>query len=130
MKRKTNEKTILLDSSVWIELFGAGERHDACKDIFQRAQTIIVPSLVQFEVYKKILKLKSESHALSAISTLRSFSCVDLTPEVALTAADLSVEFNLPMADSIVLAHAQLADAVLFTLDNYFSKIDGVQVIR
>ena len=49
-----------------------------------------------------------------------------LTEEIALTAADLSLELGLAMADAIVLATARLASAGLVTSDGDFASISGV----
>ena len=54
---------------------------------------------------------------------------VPLTDELALTAADLSLEFKLPMADAIVLATGRLYDAEVITSDGDFDGIPGVTYI-
>lgn len=61
---------------------------------------------------------------------LTQYNVLDMTREVVLTAADVSLEFSLAMADSIILAHARLSDAKLLTLDNDFAKIPNVKVLR
>ena len=67
---------------------------------------------------------------MEAISALSSFGIRDLTREVALLGADLSIEFNLAMADGLVLAHARHLETELLTLDNDFASIPDVKVIR
>ncbi|HEU4798147.1 MAG TPA: PIN domain-containing protein, partial [bacterium] len=52
---------------------------------------------------------------------------VDLDAALALSAARLSVDRRLPMADSIMLATARAYDAVLWTQDADFKGMDGVQ---
>jgi len=52
---------------------------------------------------------------------------VDLTVPLALAAAKLSLEHELPMADSIILAAAGEFKAVLWTQDSDFEKIPGVK---
>lgn len=89
-----------------------------------------IPTLVIFEVYRKILLSVSEDQALSAIATISQHEVLELSREVALSAADLSVQYKLAMAASIVLAHAHQLGAVLLTLDNDFSSIPGAQVLR
>jgi toxin FitB len=51
---------------------------------------------------------------------------VDLTEELALTAADLSLSHRLPMADSMMLAVARANHVQLATTDSGFEGIDGV----
>lgn len=50
---------------------------------------------------------------------------VDLTPEIALIAADLSLERKLPMADAVILATARLHEAEVVTSDADFAGIPG-----
>ena len=52
---------------------------------------------------------------------------VDLTAEIALMAAKLSVEMKLPMADSIMLATAQAHKATLWTQDQDFEGMEGIR---
>ena len=94
------------------------------------ADQIIVPTVVLYEVYKKTASARSDDHALSAIAVLSQYEVVDLSREVALAAADLSLQKSMAMADSVVLAHSQQAGAILITLDNDFSGIAGTQVLR
>ena len=123
-------KSVVLDSSVWIELLTSGTRLKACQSAFDQAKLIIVPTTVIFEVYRKIASLLSEDEALSAMTILMKQEVKDLTKEIALTAADLSIEHKLAMADSYVLAHARLTHSTLITLDNDFSHLEDVKIIR
>ena len=54
---------------------------------------------------------------------------VDLNQEIALAAAALSIESRLPMADSIILATAQVHGATLWTQDEHFQGMAGVAYI-
>ena len=121
---------LLLDSSAWIELFNSGALLKACQRELQAAEKVIVPTTVLYEVYRKVASLTSDDQGLSAVTVLTQHSIADLSSEVALLAADLSLQYGLGMADSIVLAHAQHADARLVTLDNDFAAVPGVKVLR
>jgi len=120
---------MVIDSSVWLEIFLAGAKQNKCEELLKR-EPIYVPSLVIFELYKKIKMKVTEDVALECISHLSQYQVVDLTREVSLHAADLAIEFQLSMADSIVLAHSRLLHCPLATLDNDFAKIPNVQIIR
>jgi len=124
------KESVLLDSSAWIEIFSEGSLGKACRKELDSSKQVIVPTLVLFEVYRKIAKQVSEDQGLSAIAVLTQFSVADLTQDIALTAADLSLTHKLPMADSLILAHAQRSEATLVTLDNDFATIPGVIVLR
>lgn len=52
-----------------------------------------------------------------------------LTPPIALSAAKLSAELKLPMADSVILATARTHEAVLWTQDVDFKSLPGVRYI-
>jgi predicted nucleic acid-binding protein len=52
---------------------------------------------------------------------------VDLTAPLAMSAALLSVEHRIPMADSIILAVAREYSATLWTQDEHFKGLDFVQ---
>lgn len=123
-------RATVLDSSVWIEILGGGPLAKACEKELQASTSVLVPTLVLFEVYRKVLSLVSEDQALSAVAVLSQHEVVDLSREVALTAGDLSIAHGLAMADSFVLAHAHLANATLVTLDNDFAGLPGAKVLR
>ena len=120
---------IIVDSSVWIDMFAKGPRYSACRNALDRSSICGVPSIVVYEVCRKITTKASSDQALKAAAYLRQFTVLELTDEVALHAVDLSVEHKLGMADSIVLAHSVRENAELLTLDNDFRNIPGVKVI-
>lgn len=121
---------ILIDSSAWIEYFRKGALHHKVSLYLGEDEDILVPTLVLFEVYRKIHKSLSENEALSAVASLSSFHVIELTREIALLGADLSLEHQLGMADSCVLATAQIYHAPLITLDYDFSQIPGVKILK
>jgi predicted nucleic acid-binding protein len=55
---------------------------------------------------------------------------IDLNSTLALNAAKLSVDLQLPLADSIILATARWHNAILWTQDADFSEIEGVQYVN
>ncbi len=122
--------TLVLDSSVWIEILNRGPLVKTCTQLLKNAEKVCVPTLVLFEVYKEVTSSRSEDQGLSAIGLLSQHEVVDMTREIALAAADLSLHHELAMADSIVLAHAQQVGGVLITLDNDFAGISGAQVLH
>jgi hypothetical protein len=54
---------------------------------------------------------------------------IELTPALAISAAVISDNHKLPMADSIILATAQAYEATLWTQDEHFQGIAGVEYI-
>jgi len=52
---------------------------------------------------------------------------VELDTNTAVTAARVSLEHKLPMADSVILATAHVHGAVVWTQDADFQDLDGVR---
>ena len=120
---------MILDSSVILQVLLGQPLAHPCREKIDFSKAMI-PTLCIFEVYRKLRTKLTEEEALSAMSAFHKVEKIELTEAVALTAADLSVEYKLAMADAIVLAHAQIKRVPLLTLDNDFSSIPGVIVIR
>lgn len=120
----------LLDSSCWIEILSGGRLAAECEAELRAADEVVVPTVVIFEVYKKIHIQASEDQALQAVSLLQTHTVVDLTTEVALAAGDLAAQSKFAMADCMILASALATGALVVTLDNDFAKIQGVRVLR
>ena len=91
--------------------------------------TLIVPAITIYEVFKVILRESSENEALQAVVAMRKGKVIDLNTSLALTAARLSLEYQLPMADSIILATAHLHGATLWTQDQHFFGMPDVRCI-
>lgn len=121
---------VILDSSVWIEILGSGPLSEVCLKELKSASEVLVPTLILFEVYRKISSATSEDQGLDAIALLTQNTVVDLNQEISLTAADLSLKHGLATADSLILAHAVYSESKLLTLDNDFAGIPGVKVLR
>ena len=60
---------------------------------------------------------------------MRKTQVVPLNEELALIAADISIEVKLPMADAIILATARAFEAEVITSDSDFEGVPGVTYI-
>jgi predicted nucleic acid-binding protein len=120
----------VIDSSAWLEYFANGPNARFFSKAIEDIPNLVVPSLTIFEVFKRVLQQRTEGDALQAIAVMRQGRVVDLDTQVALTAAKLSVDHRLPLADSVVLATARLSDAVLWTQDADFESLPMVQYRR
>ena len=119
---------IVLDSSGWLEFFSNGPHAEEFAGRLRNPANVVTPTIAIYEVYKWIKRERSEDEAMYAAATMKKTEVVDLSDELALTAADLSLAHKLPMADAIVLATARAKDAQLYTTDADFEGIDGVTV--
>ncbi|MBI3895171.1 MAG: type II toxin-antitoxin system VapC family toxin [Acidobacteria bacterium] len=120
----------VVDSSGWLEYFADESNASFFAPAIQTISELVVPSLSLYEVFRKILQHKNEEEALRAIGLMMQGSVADLTPPIALSAADLSLRFKLHMADSLMLATAQAYNATFWTQDADFENIPGVRYVR
>lgn len=116
----------LVDSSGWIEFFTNGALAEEYATYIKNPFRIITPTIVLYEVYKKIKRERTEEEALTAIAVIKKTSVVHLSESIALFAADLSIKYSLPMADAIVYATALETDCRVVTSDTHFAGLDKV----
>ena len=117
---------IVIDSSGWLEFFADGPHADEFAARLRQPDNVITSTVAIYEVYKWIKRERSEEEAVQAVATMKKTRIADLTEELALTAADLSLAYGLAMADSMMLAVANANHAELVTTDSGFQKIPGV----
>lgn len=93
---------------------------------------VVIPKEVRelCEVFRRILQQRDEGPALQAVAAMQQGHVADLDASLALTAARLSTERKLPMADSVILATAQAFGAVLWTQGADFKGMTGVRYRR
>ncbi len=72
----------------------------------------------------------SEERALEAVAALRRATIVPVDESLALEAADVSLEFGLAMADSLVYATGRRHGAKLVTTDADFEGLPGTVIVR
>ncbi|MFL6246295.1 MAG: type II toxin-antitoxin system VapC family toxin [Thermoanaerobaculia bacterium] len=117
---------IVIDSSGWIEFFTDGPLADDYARKLRHLPSIVTPVIVIYEVYKRLKRELSEDDGIIAVSAMQRMQIVPVDVELALSAADLSLEYGLAMADALVLATARKYDAELVTSDRDFERVDGV----
>ncbi len=120
----------IVDSSGWLEYFADGPNALFFSRPLQKVADLVVPTITIYEVFKVVLRQRTESDALQAIALMQQGSVVDLTSNISITAAKLSIEHHLPMADSIILATGHIYGATIWTEDSDFKDIQGVQYVE
>jgi predicted nucleic acid-binding protein len=110
----------ILDSSGWLEYFADGPNAEHFAPPLARLEQLVVPTVCLYEVFKVVLRESGEDKALQSAALMRQGKVADITYEIALMAAKISHEQRLPMADSIILATAQVYHAVIWTQDAHF----------
>ena len=121
----------VVDSSGWVEFLGNGPKADAFATYLEKQETLLLPTIVVYEVYKKMLREQDLALAEKFLSTAFSFQAHEIVLDVSLAAlaAKKSLAANLPMADAIIYATAQAHQAELVTSDAHFSGLPGVTLI-
>lgn len=117
----------VVDSSGWLEYFADGKNASRFAAPLRDLESLVVPVVSIYEVFKVLLREAGEDAALQASSAMQRGKVVDLTPQRAMAAAALSLQHSLPMADSIILAATREHEATLWTQDEDFKGLDKVK---
>jgi predicted nucleic acid-binding protein len=121
---------VLLDSSGWIEYFTGGPLADRYAAYLNARYSIITPTIVLYEVYKKLKRERGEETALALMGQVQTTNVVPLTDSVAYLAADISLRYGLAMADAIVYATGRDQGADVVTGDADLKDLPGVVYVR
>ncbi len=117
----------IVDSSGWLSYFADEPNAKYFLAPLHDTASLVVPTVTIYEVFKVVLRESDENDALQAAVAMQRGKVVDLSAPLAITASKLSLEHDLPMADSIILATAKEFNAILWTQDSDFEKISGVK---
>lgn len=117
----------IVDSSGWLEYFGGTKNAKFFRQAVRNAKKLIVPTIVIFEVFKKILTETDRKTAIDRVGNMKQGKIVDIDLEISLLAVTISINQKLPMADSLIYACAQLYNATLWTQDSDFKGLPGVK---
>jgi predicted nucleic acid-binding protein len=119
----------VVDSSGWLEYFADGSNADFFAKAIENTTELIVPSISLYEVFKRMMQQRGEGAALEAVAVMMQGKVIDLDSTLALSAAKVSDELQIPMADSIMLATSRMHEATLWTQDIDFEGVEGVKYI-
>ena len=121
----------VVDSSGWVEYLGNGPKADEFAKYLEKPESLFLPTIVVYEVYKKLYREQSMILAERFLSTAFNFQEREIILDVSLaaSAAKTSLRSNLPMADAIIYATAQARGAQLITADAHFTGLPGVTVL-
>jgi toxin FitB len=121
----------IVDSSGWVEYLGGGPKEAAFAPYFNDVNRILLPTIVIFEVHKKVLREHGRNKADVFVSQAFSFGTriINLDLDISITASAVSLEESLPMADAIIYACACRHRADLITSDSHFKGRPGVTFI-
>ncbi len=117
----------LVDSCGWLEYFANGPNARFFAPPIENTAKLLVPSICLLEVFKRIVQQRGENEALRAMAAMHQGKVVDMDASIAISAAKVSADLNLPLADSVILATSLAYNATVWTQDTDFKKIKGVK---
>jgi len=124
-------KRYIVDSSGWVEYLGEGPKAAAYARFFEKDYVILLPTIIVYEVFKKLLRERGVSFAEQFFAQARQLAenAIPLDTNLAVQSARVSSETGLPMAGAIIYATAHALQAELITSDAHFSGLPGVTLI-
>ena len=120
----------VVDSSGWLEYLADEPNADFFAPAIEKTTELVVPAISLYEVFKRVYQQRGEHDALKAVAQMLQGQVIELDTPLALRAAKVSIDFGLPMADSIILATALGFEATLWTQDEHFKTIEGVRYVE
>ncbi len=117
---------ILVDTCGWVEWLADGALADTFQPYLEDTEALVVPTIVQFELYTWLERNRGEEAAMKAIARTTRSRVVDLDTSTALLAADLSRDHGLSVADAVIYASARKHKIDLVTSDDHFEGLPGV----
>lgn len=129
MTETTASSLALVDSSGWLEYITADTKADLFIPYFKNKSTLLVPSLVIYEVRKILMLQGATTVADWFVSEVVRHQVVSIDQEIALRAALVSIDHKLPMADAFIYTIARDYRAQLITTDLHFKDLPGVTIL-
>jgi toxin FitB len=120
----------VVDSSGWLEYFAGSDNAVFFAPAIEDTPQLLVPTISLYEVFKRLIQQIGISAAQTSLADMVAARVVDLNDSLSLSAAQISIDLKLPMADSIILATAREYGATLWTQDEHFKDIEGVQYME
>ena len=128
MTTPNDSKLAIVDSSGWVEYMGSGPKANSFARYLNFPEYLLLPSVIVFEVYKKVSREHGKNLADNFLSQAFAFGnrLIALDLELSILAARTSLDNHLPMVDAIIYATAQHHNAQLVTSDAHFANLPGV----
>jgi len=119
---------IVVDSSGWVEYLGNGPKAHLFAPYLESQAILLLPTLVIYEVHKKIYLERGKGFADEFVSLAFSLGdqLIALTLELAVRASKTSLDAKLSMADAIIYVTACHHSAQLITADAHFAGLPNV----
>lgn len=119
-------KMCVVDTSAWIEWLIGSPLKTQLASLMPSQANCIVPTIVQLELAKWLMREKGEAEADLMIAYTQKCVVATLDTSIALSAANLHQQYKLATADAIVYATALHLQADLLTCDAHFKDLPQV----
>ncbi len=129
MTTPSASRRVLVDSSGWLEYLAEDTKAAHFAPFLTDTDPILVPTIVLYEVYKRLWTEQGKTVADRFASQALRRQVIPLDEDLALAAANASLEHHLAMADAIIYATARMFRAQLVTSDPHFRGLPGVTLI-
>lgn len=117
----------IIDSSAWLAYLAGEENRKHFRGPIKDFLNLIVPTIVIYEVTKKMMVSFGEDSVIEVGTHMQRGRVIPLNDYLAISAAKISREEKLGMADSIILATARTYGATIWTQDADFKGIKEVK---
>ena len=121
---------IIVDSCGWLEYFTDGPLAGKYEKYLKMTDELLTPTIVLYEVYKKVKEYKGEKNALVIAAQINNTEIVPLTDSLALSATDISLKYKIPMADSIIKSTADSRNCKIVTSDSHLKDLPNVIYLK
>ncbi|MBW2370230.1 MAG: type II toxin-antitoxin system VapC family toxin [Deltaproteobacteria bacterium] len=116
----------IVDTSGWLAFFNGESNADIFSEPIGNTDSLIVPTICIYEVFKFVKLKNGESEAVKIIAHMKLGNVLPVTENIALEAANISIKHKLAVTDSLIYAGAQIKKAVVWTQDIDFEGLPGV----
>lgn len=120
---------VLIDSHGWIEYFAEGPLAAKYAKYIENASAseYVTPSIILYEVYKRMKSSNGEDAAIKAIAYIIGHTAIiPVDMKISVAAAEISLKAKLAMADAILKAVADEHGAKIVTGDQHFRGMQNV----
>lgn len=129
MTTRSAPEFLVVDSSGWLEYITEDSKAADFARYVEGKNPILLPTIVIYEVYKKLLTAEGKTAADRFVSQALRQRIVPLDENLALAAASVGLEYRLAMADAIIYATTLAFQAQLITSDPHFRGLQGVTLL-
>jgi predicted nucleic acid-binding protein len=120
----------LYDTRFFVEYFYSDDTEllRKLKEELRSVTERMVSALTVHEIHRINLKREGKDVATLRSNTIRGdFKIVDVDYETAVKSAELRSRHQIPMADSVIAATAQIHECPLFSDDAHFKEIQNLK---